>query len=105
MKLHLILAVFWIVTGVMVLVLDPPQMQLRLGGTAISTGWIAFLLALYNLMRWWSYRSALAARQAAEEAAKERERAHRKAKDGEAERNPDFIFDDSPRNEGNVPPA
>jgi hypothetical protein len=92
---HLLLAVVWLVLGVAILVTDPPNLHLRLGGFDFSAGWIALLFAGYDLARWWGLRSAYLRRRAAEEMERHRP-PRRPAGEPEPERNPDFIFDDPP---------
>jgi hypothetical protein len=86
-----LMAVMWLVLGVAVLVTDPPGM--RIPGINISAGWAALVLAAYNAVRWWSLRSDRRRRAAAEI---ERHRRARRPVEPEAERNPDFIFDEPP---------
>lgn len=105
MRLRLILALFWMAIGILVLAFDVPMLRLPLGGTEISTGWIAFLFALYHLAWWWGGRGALAAQRAAQESARLREQTLRKSKSPEEERNPDFMFDDPSLEERNPPPG
>jgi hypothetical protein len=91
---HLIMAAAWLVGGVAILVADPPDLRMRLGGVNLSAGWAALVLAAYNLVRWWSLRSSYQRRRAAEEMA--RHRPGRRRGEPEPERNPDFVFDDPP---------
>jgi hypothetical protein len=93
--LNLLLAILWLVAGVAILLADPPNLRFPRGAGGISLGWAALLLALYNTARWWGLRSAWARRRAAEELERRRE-PRRPPAAPEAERNPDFIFDEPP---------
>jgi hypothetical protein len=92
---NLIMAAVWLVLGVAVLVADPPQMRFSFGGTTFSTGWVALLFAAYNVVRWWSLRSRELRRRAAEELERRRPGGRPPGRP-EPERNPDFIFEDTP---------
>jgi hypothetical protein len=91
---HLIMGVVWLVMAVAILVTDPPGLRLTRLGLDVSAGWVALLFAAYDAGRWWSLRSAHRRRLAAEET-KRRRPEHRPAEPPQ-ERNPDFIFDESP---------
>ena len=89
MPIYLLLAVLWLVTGGGLLVWQAmnPNVPLRsVLGTRISAGWVLIVLAVYDLVKWWSTRKS-AARQAAETRAPRRPR-------GEPDAN--FDFSDSP---------
>src|SRR5438105_1456386 len=65
--LNLMMAGCWILIGGLLLVwqgLHPENRALTILGTGISIGWLAFVLALYNLVRWWSGRSFVGYREA-----------------------------------------
>ncbi len=67
--MYLYFAVTWILGGVGILIwhaLEPGTTQGKIGG--ISLGWVALLLGLYNLARWWSWRSNRTLRRADQEA-------------------------------------
>ena len=77
MNFNLLLAVVWLAVGVLLLVwqwYDPNAPSRSILNTGISWGWLALLLALYNLVRWWAGRSAAAERRLEAEA---RARYHR----------------------------
>lgn len=60
MLIHLILAGTWFGVGMGLIIwhaLHPEENTLRILGTSWSAGWIGILLALYNIARWWSFRS------------------------------------------------
>ena len=84
----------WLVLSLAILITDPPRFRLTSIGLNISMGWFTLLLAACGAVRWWSLRSAYQRRRAAEEM--ERRLQARKPPSPEAERNPDFIFDDKP---------
>lgn len=88
MNLSLILAAFWVVMAVLCFTYD-----LRLWGVNISAGWLALVLAGYNLVRWWARRSASQRARELEQAASHRPG---RREPEERERNPDFIFDEPP---------
>ncbi len=98
MDLNLILTVVWLVVGVGILAWQAATgtqaMMIPFGGVSFSGGWVALVLALYNLARWYSRRSYRAAqRQAAEEA--EARRRERRA-EAPHEPNPNLDFSDRP---------
>jgi hypothetical protein len=47
----------------------PDRPNFMIGNTGISVGWACVVLGLFNLVRWWIGRSALARRRAQAEAA------------------------------------
>jgi hypothetical protein len=54
---HLLLAVFWLFLGAMLLLVPrfyPEAPDLTIRGIDISAGWVAVVLALYNVVRWWA---------------------------------------------------
>ena len=93
-----VLAVFWFVLGVVILYLDPPQFHFRLGEGTYSAGWAAFILAAYNFVRWWSYRSARDLRLRQEQDARRRKELHA-AQEGPPP-NPEFRLGDEPPRPG-----
>jgi hypothetical protein len=60
--LNLFLAICWLLIGGGLLywqeVMGHSSLRLPLGDRAISPGWLALLLALYNLVRFWGVRAA-----------------------------------------------
>jgi hypothetical protein len=67
MNLHLILTFFWFLLGSGLLAwqaLHPNDTRFSIWGSSVSVGWVALLLGLYNLARWWSRRSGAALEQA-----------------------------------------
>lgn len=60
MNPNLFMAAFWLCLGVALIVyhwLNPDEPFLRLRFFDFSPGWLAVLMAAYNLVRWWSSRS------------------------------------------------
>src|SRR5437870_4321635 len=58
---NLIAAVVWLLAGVVMMAMqraNPDNPPFLVPGTGISLGWIAMLLVVYNLVRWYSIRSA-----------------------------------------------
>ena len=69
MNLYLFMAVFWLVLGLALVIVpgvNPKALPWAMLGGRISVGWLALVLALYNVLRWWLLRSA-AQRRAREE--------------------------------------
>ncbi len=89
---NLLLALFWLVLGGALLLwplLDARAPDLTIWGTGISAGWLALLMAAYNLVRWWSVRSFQAQRRLLEEEMIRRRRESRSSPPSE----PDPTFD------------
>jgi hypothetical protein len=58
---NLFLAVFWLVLGASLFIwrwLSPDATQFRFEPFGVSAGWVALLLAVYNLLRWTFYYAA-----------------------------------------------
>jgi hypothetical protein len=96
--MYLMFAVFWLLVAAFIFITGDPRFILRLGGIDLSGGWLALVLALYCLVRWWSRRSYRQQRQAELEAQAERERRRREERRAEenAAPNPNLIFTDTP---------
>ena len=63
----------------------------------ISAGWAMLLICVYNVARWWSMRTLLAAKRAEIIARARREREHHAGPRPEyGEPNPEFMFGDEP---------
>jgi hypothetical protein len=64
--MYLIFALFWLMFGVALLVRQAisgdPGWSMPVGEYRVSWGWLMMVLVVYNLARWWSVRSARAAR-------------------------------------------
>jgi len=100
---NLVMAGVWLVAGVAILMADPPSLRFRWGDLNFSSGWIAFLFAAYNGVRWWGLRSAAMRRRTDDEM--EKHRPGRRPGEPEPERNPDFIFNEPPPETPAAPPA
>ncbi len=85
---NLIMAGVWLAAGLAILIADPPSTRIW----GFSIGWFLFVLTAWNLVRWWSLRSAALRRREVEEMQKHRPA--RRSGEPEPERNPDFIFDE-----------
>jgi hypothetical protein len=102
---NLFLAAMWLLLGAWLLIHDYLHpgggTTFSIGGTDISLGWIAVVLAGYNVARWWGRRAARQARQQREEFERRRELARRDREFRESGREPDpnFNFDEPPRRE------
>ena len=94
MAISWMLALVWLAIGAAILWYDPPQFRIAIGSGSFSTGWAALVLAAYNLVRWWSYKSAQARRREAQQAPTSTP--GRSAGGREPEYNPEFQFDDAP---------
>lgn len=91
--MNLGLAVLWVVVGVGLLVwhaLDPEATRGKIGG--VSLGWVALVLGIYNVARWWSERTYRATR-AAERAREDQQR--RSPRRAEPEPDSPFRFDEN----------
>jgi hypothetical protein len=71
-NLNLILSCFWLLLGLALLAWpklnpQPDGPDWTILNTGIPAGWIAIVLGVYNLVRWWSIRSRAALRRADEE--------------------------------------
>jgi hypothetical protein len=98
------MAIFWLFLGLGMVVLHWLYLNVRQGrmfstldSPGLSMGWIAILLSVYNLVRWWGLRSAVAHRRAVVEEYERRLRAlERERRRPEQELDPNFNFTDSP---------
>jgi|SRR6516164_2745273 hypothetical protein len=99
MNLNLIFALGWLVAAAAIFFVGDPRLSIRLPGLPpFSSAWLALLLALYNIARWWSRRSARRQRQAEREALAQRFQRHREEEGRPpVEPDPNFQFDDAPR--------
>ncbi len=101
---NLILAVIWTIVGLLILLGQPGWIERYLQDRTQLAGWVALLLAAFNFVRWFSYRSARASRRAAEQASLEREQGRGRIRHEEEPPNPDFDFGPKPPEEGPPPP-
>ena len=95
--IYLLLAIVWFLAGILLLAWDwwyPGVNPYRLPGTELSPGWLALLLAIYNVVRYWARRSA-ARRQ--EISMRQRRSPHRNQSSHAAD--PDFNFLDESSSE------
>jgi hypothetical protein len=107
-NLNLFLALLWLVFGVGLIVwhalTNDPNWRVTVGEANFSLGWAAVLLALYNLVRWWSAQSYRWQRQVLEEEWHRREQKARRAARRQpaapvepvSEPDPNFLFTDPP---------
>jgi hypothetical protein len=97
-NLNLYLAVFWLVGGVGLVVwhaMNPEDQTLRIRGTDWSPGWLGVVLAVYNLVRWYSLRATLRQQAMYQEQARQQPGSRRRA-DSPAEPDPNFHFTEDP---------
>lgn len=98
MNLNLLMAVVWFVVGVGLLVvtytMGDDALPFRVRFLPISPGWLALLLCVYNVVRWWSRprrrRDPVAA------ALEARRRMHRERENPPPAPDPTFNFTDAP---------
>lgn len=90
MLINLILALFWVVVAVLLFVFHKGGNQ---GLIPIPLYILALVLAIYNLVRWWSMRVAAAQRRQGEEMIR-KPSLHRAGDDRPPD--PNFVFTDSP---------
>ena len=60
MYIYPFLAVFWSALGIAILLwhgLDPHAQFFENFGSAVVAGWVAIVLGIYNVVRWWGGRS------------------------------------------------
>jgi hypothetical protein len=100
MLFNLILAGFWLVAGMLILLWPyltgrsvPPM---HLFGSDFSPAWLVFFFVAYNLSRWYTVRSLRIQRQGLDEAWRQRRRPDRVPKQEAEEPNPTFDFRDPP---------
>lgn len=109
-NLSFALAVVWLAFAVGLLVwhawTGDPRLRLPVGGSDLSLGWAALVLALYNLVRWWSTWSYQKQRREMEEGQQRREKERQPARrESEPIPDPNFRFTDLPpgRSQGEQP--
>ena len=77
--------------------MDGAMLRIRLGRVPISLGWLVLILAVYNLLRWWSSRTSTAKQRALERAWGSREwETRRHPGELPKPRDPNFHFTDEP---------
>jgi hypothetical protein len=99
--MNLFLALFWLACAALLLLyeqlLGGGRSRIHVGETSISYVWLMLVLALYNLMRWWSSRSARATQRALQQDRTGREwRRRLRSIEPPLERDPNFNFTDEP---------
>jgi hypothetical protein len=101
---HLIMAGLWLILGGVLIAWQmqhPGAKALTILGTGISFGWLALVLALYDLVRWWNRRTFLYTR---ESLAKTQSMPHRHEESEPSSApeilNPEFNFTDEPPSSG-----
>jgi hypothetical protein len=101
MLFNLIMCVLWLLVGAALLITGYTTgrwyLTVNLGGGSFSGGWLALILALYNLARWWSVRSYRRQRQTEQQAFAQRLKRHRAETRGpEQPPDPNFDFKEPP---------
>jgi hypothetical protein len=103
--MHLIFAAVWTAVGIGILAWQyssgSDALTLNFFGVHFSAGYVGLFLGLYNLVRWYSRRSARSAAKAQAEAKAERERARRPPEEKPID--PTFDFSDRPPEPGPPP--
>ena len=99
--MNLFLALIWLVCAVVLLAYEhyigETRFRLHMGDTSFSAAWLMLVLAVYNLVRWWSSRSYRAEQRAAELAQAKREwERHRRHSEPAGPPDPNFNFTDQP---------
>src|SRR5262245_19461612 len=89
--INLFLAFFWVAAAIVLFILN--QMG-KLGESRIPWEGAALVLALYNLVRWWSMRVAAAQRR--QDAEMPRRPSFSRAGDQQSAPDPNFVFTDPP---------
>ena len=90
-NLNLLLAVFWLIVGGLLFLLPRLVRDADLGnvlGTGLSAGWLALVLAFYNLARWWAVRRSVSSIPRLTDRG-----TSSRAPPAPGERDPNFIFD------------
>jgi hypothetical protein len=96
MNINLFMAMFWLLLGLGLVIyhwMFPHEQFLRMRFIDISPGWLIMILAVWNLLRWWSAKAAERDRRYEEDAIYQRQ----KRRQGEPRReeeapNPDLDF-------------
>jgi hypothetical protein len=100
--LNLYLAILWFVAGIaLYFVVDRAENPVRSFPLPLSA--LAALLCLYNLVRWWGWRTMRANRRAGDAAYSQWRPRIRRADDA-AQPNPELHFSDAPPPAGDEPP-
>jgi hypothetical protein len=94
-NLYPLYVVFWLALGLFLFlwpVLDAGAPAQFTSWRGVSTGWIALLFALFNVVRWWSWRSYRARQQEAREAQAQLRQRSSHVRQTERPRDPTFDF-------------
>jgi hypothetical protein len=100
MNLNLFMAIFWMVLGAGLVVyhrMFPGESFLRLRWTDLSPGWLIMVLAVWNIIRWWSALAAEKDRKMHENLTYERQRRHHESLPTARDEAPNPEFDFSRR--------
>jgi hypothetical protein len=97
MNINLFLAVFWLLLGLGLVIyhaIYPHEQFLRMRFLDISPGWLIMILAMWNIVRWWSTRKIERDRRYDEEMTYQRQRRRQgeRSERGEEAPNPEFDF-------------
>lgn len=98
-SMNLFLAVFWLMMGAGLVLwhwLYPEVRQARLPNSDVSLGWLAILMGLYNLARWYGIRAYLHRQGILEEQRRHREELERSDRRPDVEPDPNFDFSSPP---------
>jgi hypothetical protein len=101
--LNLLMAIVWLIVGLALIVWQAAHAEnhtLTIFGSGVSIGWAGVMLAIYNVVRWWSSRSAGIWWKATNEAWRSREAEARRRNRPAEPPDPNFLFTDEP----NPPP-
>ena len=100
-SMNLFLALFWLVCAAVLLAYEHfiggGRFRIRIGGESFSAAWLMLVLAVYNMVRWWSSRAHREEQRKLEIARAEREwrQRHRPATPS-GPPDPNFNFSDEP---------
>ncbi len=97
--INLILAIFWFGIGAALLGsrwLFPDQQGLLPHGAGDSAGWLAVVMGVYNVARWWLRRPNRSRPRSTVEELRQRLHSRRSSREPAGEPDPNFIFTDDP---------
>src|SRR5262249_46341423 len=100
MRVNLIMAMCWIILGVPLVILgliESDGGNIRVGDSQIAVqfmGWMALVLAAYNLLRWYASRAVRDPRKSTRKEMRRRMQASAEATAEKKVTNPEFTFDD-----------
>ncbi len=96
--MNLFLAAVWLVFAVVLLLwpwIGPTGKGVTIGESGFSLGWVALVLCVYNLVRWWSTRATADPASVREALARKHEDEERRDRP-EKVPDPNFDFTDKP---------